>query len=273
MTNSKDDKEQPGTIEEFGVQWTSYTENSGYYASDEVLDTLFGELLDKKTLAGKKIADVGAGSGRYTRLFHDLGAAPILALEPSAGFETLKKNTADIPDIRLINDAAENLPAGNFDWVFCIGVLQFIPDAEGALRAMGKALGPEGKVFVWVYGRENNGMYLAFLKVFRAISSRMSHRPKDFLSRLLVYPASFYGVLCKAIPLPMSDYLNGYFMKLNWYSRKLVVYDQLNPSMSKYYTREELEELFSKSGFTNIEFYHRLNTSWSVSASYQPDSP
>jgi len=54
MTSSKNDKEQPGTISEFGVQWASYTENSGYYASDEVLDTLFGKLLDKKTLAGKK---------------------------------------------------------------------------------------------------------------------------------------------------------------------------------------------------------------------------
>jgi ubiquinone/menaquinone biosynthesis C-methylase UbiE len=272
MNKSPDNKKQPGTISEFGVQWTSYTENSGYYASDEVLDTLFGQLLDKKSLAGKKIADVGAGSGRYTRLFHSLGAGPILALEPSAGFDTLKSNTADIPDIQLINDDAENLPAENFDWVFCIGVLQFIPDAEAALRAMGKALGPNGKVFVWVYGRENNGLYLAFLKVFRAISSRMSHRAKDIMSRCLVYPASFYGFLCSYIPLPMADYLKGYFMKLNWYSRKLVVYDQLNPSMSKYYARDELEALFSSCGFKDIEFHHRLNTSWSVTASYQPDS-
>ena len=55
MNNSKDDKEQPGTISEFGVQWTSYTENSGYYASDEVLDTLFGQLLDKNPWQGRKL--------------------------------------------------------------------------------------------------------------------------------------------------------------------------------------------------------------------------
>lgn len=274
MRKSKDNKIERGTISEFGTQWTNYTENSGYYASDEVLDTLFGELLDKKSLKGKKVADVGAGSGRYSRLFYKMGAASIVALEPSAGFETLRKNTSEIPIISLVKDDAENLPKENFDWVFCIGVLQFIPDAEAALRAMGKALGPQGKIFVWVYGKENNGVYLAFLKVLRAISSRMSHNSKDVMSRILVYPASIYGFLCKFIRLPMSDYLNGYFMKLNLYSRKLVIYDQLNPRMSKFYSRPELQAVFEKCGFTDIRFHHRLKTSWSVTARYgQLDSP
>lgn len=261
-------KEHPGTIEEFGVQWTEFTENTGYYASTDVLDSLFGTLLKKEDLKGKRIADVGAGSGRYTRIFHQMKTAHITAIEPSAGFKTLQENTADLDNVELVNVPAADIPKNNFDWVFCIGVLQFIPDAKQALQAMGRALAADGRVLVWVYGRENNGIYLALLAVLRFFSGLMSHKVLDFVAKLLVYPASCYGWLCRFLPLPMADYLRGYYMKLDHYSRKLVVYDQLNPSMSIYYRRGELEQLFSEAGFTDIQFHHRLNTSWSVSARY-----
>ena len=261
-------KKPAGTVNEFGVQWTKYTENTGFYASTGIFDSLFGNLLCKEDLAGKKIADIGAGSGRYTKLFHQLGAASILALEPSDGFTTLEKNTADLQNVTRLHATADQLPRQDFDWVFCIGVLQFIPDAQTALRTMGRALGPRGRIFVWVYGRENNGIYLIFLKPLRLIAKLLPHRLLDLMAAVLVYPATLYGLLCRVIPLPMAQYLCGYYMKLDRYSRKVVIYDQLNPGYSRYYSKAELKELFENSGFTDLQFYNRLNTSWSVTARY-----
>ena len=262
------EKKPASTVNEFGVQWTKYTENTGFYASTGIFDSLFGTLLRKEDLAGKKIADIGAGAGRYTKLFSQLGAASILALEPSEGFATLEKNTADLKNVTRLRATADKLPGQDFDWVFCIGVLQFIPDAQTALRSMGQALCSQGRIFVWVYGRENVGIYLIFLKPLRFIAKHLSHRVLGIMAAALVYPATLYGLLCRAFPLPLSEYLCGYFMKLDRYSRKVVIYDQLNPGYSRYYSKAQLKELFENSGFTDLQFYNRLNTSWSVTARY-----
>ena len=254
------------TVDDFGRQWENYTENTGYYASTDALLSLVGPLLTPLDIRGKTVADVGAGTGRYSRMLHELGAAEILALEPSSAFEVLKHNTADCPGIRYFRGTAEEIPSDGFDLVFCIGVLQFIPEPSSALRAMRRALKPDGRLFLWVYGHENNQAYLRMVRPLRKVTSKMSHGSLDMMAGMLAVLAGFYGKLCRFIRLPMSDYMLHYFSKLNFYSRKLVVYDQLNPTYSKYYRKEELKTLLEQSGFSDICFYHHLGYSWSLTA-------
>ncbi len=262
-------KYQATVISDFGEQWTKYTKNRGFYASVDALEGLFGPLLDKTEFIGKKIADVGAGTGRYTQQFHRVGAGEIVAIEPSASYKILKSNTQGLGNINCLKATAEKIPNQNFDWIFCIGVLQFIPDPVPSLKAMGKALGPQGRIFIWVYGKENNAFYLAFLKPLRLLTTIIPHRLLDLFAEFLVYPASSYAYICSLLPLPLSNYMRGYFSKLDHYSRKLVIYDQLNPKISHYYSRVELKQLLETCGFTDIRFYHRLNYSWSVVARYE----
>jgi 2-polyprenyl-3-methyl-5-hydroxy-6-metoxy-1,4-benzoquinol methylase len=264
----KDRGRSCNTIQDFGVQWQSYTRNTGYYGSTDSLIALFGNLLSAEDIREKHIADVGAGSGRYTRMFHALGAESILAVEPSSAIDILKRNTADLDRIDYLQATADAIPAQGFDWVFCIGVLQFIVDPAASLRAMGRALGAGGKLFLWVYGRENNEGYLRVVNPVRAISSKLPHVVLDPITGMLAILASGYALVCRFIRLPLSDYLNGYYSKLDFYSRKLIAYDQLNPKYAKYYRREELEALLRQNGFRDIRMYHYLNYSWSVTASF-----
>ncbi len=257
------------TIGDFGDQWTHYTENREFYASSEVLDDLFGPLLAKEDLAGKDLADVGAGTGRYSRMFHELGAANVLAIEPSDAFAALQRNTAGLTRVSCLRGTAEETPEGSFDWVLCIGVLQFIPEAARALTAMGRALRPGGRLFVWVYGKEGNRLYLSLVRPLRAITSRIPHRALDRLAGLLAYPAGWYASACRFLPLPMARYMRNYYSRLDRYSRKLVIYDQLNPSFARYYDRRELHGLLARSGFTEIRMHRRLGSSWSVVARYR----
>jgi len=257
------------TIEDFGKQWTRYTENRGYYGSKAALDSLVEPLLKAKSIRDKRIADVGAGTGRYARLFHEAGAGAILAMEPSTAFEVLKRNTAGLSGIDYLQEPAENIPPLGFDIIFCIGVLQFIPDPRPALRAMGRALRPGGRLFLWVYGRENNGLYLVFVHLLRIFSSRLPYKSLSYLSRWLLPVADLYAFVCRFMNLPLSDYLLDYFSKLDLYSRKLVIYDQLNPKTAKYYRGTELRHLLETCGFVNIRMHHRLGYSWSALASYK----
>lgn len=258
------------TIDDFGEQWRKYTGNTGYYGSTDSLIALFGNLLSAGDIRGKRIADVGAGSGRYTRMFHSMGAASILAIEPSSAMEVLQRNTADLDRIEYLQARADEIPALGFDGVFCIGVLQFIPDPDASLQAMGKALGPCGKLFLWVYGRENNEAYLRLSAPIRAVSWRLPHTALDFAAASLAAIASLYALVCRhaRLRLPLSEYLLGYYGKLDFYSRKLIAYDQLNPKYAKYYRREELETLLRRNGFSDIRMHHYLNYSWSAVATY-----
>jgi len=256
-------------IEDFGNQWTLFTYNRGFYGSRSALDSLIEPLLNAKSIRNKRIADVGAGTGRYTCLLHEAGAGAILAMEPSIAFEVLKRNTAGLGRIGYLQEPAENIPALGFDIIFCIGVLQFIPDPRPALIAMGRALRAEGRLFLWVYGKENNGLYLMFVRLLRIFSSRLPAKSLSCLSHWLLPVADLYAFVCRFMNLPLSDYLLNYFSKLDLYSRKLVVYDQLNPRSAKYYRGSELRHLLKTCGFVNIRMHHRFGYSWSALASYK----
>lgn len=255
------------TIKDFGDQWGEFTENTGYYASMDALESLIEPLLHVSDLRDKYIADVGAGTGRYTRLFHEAGAEKIFAIEPSGAFKVLKHNTADLSGIVLLNKKAEEIPADNFDLIFCIGVLQFIPDPRTALKAMGRALGKDGRLFVWVYSEEKNGLYLSLIKPLRRLTSKMPHGILKYISAMLLPLAELYGVLSLFCPfIPMAEYLKKYFLRMNRYSRRLIIHDQLNPKFAKYYKKDELKELFNSCGFTDIRIHHRMGYSWSICA-------
>jgi hypothetical protein len=106
----------------------------------------------------------------------------------------------------------------------------------------------------------------------RRITSRMTHELLDKLAGFLVFPASLYAMLCGFLLLPMAAYMRRYFSKLDFYSKKLVVYDQLNPKYARYYRKEEIERLLKTSGFSDIRMYHHLEYSWSVTARYHRGS-
>lgn len=267
----KQDMRSPDTIKDFGEQWTNYPENRGYYASLEALTDLISPLMDLSSIKGKRIADVGAGTGRHTRLLHRAGADSILAMEPSSAFEMLKRNTAGLDRVEYRQAPADKISIHRFDLVFCIGVLQFIPEPHPALVAMGRALRPGGRLFLWVYGKENNELYLRLVQPLRVVTVRLPHRGLDLLSKLFEVPAGWYAGACRSLCLPMADYMNNYFSRLDRYGRRLVIYDQLNPRLVKYYRGDELLQMLETCGFTDIRLHHRFGHSWSVLARYQGD--
>ncbi len=91
------DKLQERTIADFGEQWTKYTENRGYYASVELLKDVFGPLLDIKSLAGRRVAEIGAGTGRFIRLLSQAGASSVLAVNTTARITAFRPGASPPP--------------------------------------------------------------------------------------------------------------------------------------------------------------------------------
>ena len=71
-----------------------------------------------------------------------------------------------------------------------------------------------------------------------------------------------YIFLCKLIKLPMQQYMLEVFGKCSFEKRNYIIFDQLNPSFSKYFKKQELKDLLKDSGFKNVNIKHRHGYSW-----------
>ena len=91
-----------GTIEDFGNQWQIHGRvDADYWTDPAILRDYVGPLLNLDDLRGKSVAEVGSGSGRIVRMLSKYEPVSLHAVEPSAGFDMLQRNTADLPNLQL----------------------------------------------------------------------------------------------------------------------------------------------------------------------------
>ena len=258
--------ESPRTIDDFGEQWLRYRDNAGYYGSLALFRDMFEPLLQPEQLRGRRVADLGSGTGRIVGMLLEAGAAHVLAVEPSRAFEVLSANLAgEHGRVSLLHAPGDALPpSGDLDFVFAYGVLHHVEDPLPIAQAALAALKPGGRFAVWLYGREGNELYLALVRPLRALTVRLPHAALAALVRLLDALTVVYIATCRVLPMPMRAFMLGVMAKLPPDKRRLNIYDQLNPGYAKYYTREECLELMRRAGFGDVRLHHRRGYSWTV---------
>jgi SAM-dependent methyltransferase len=260
---------QARTIRDFGEQWTTYTDNSGYYGSAALFDDAFAPFVSVADLKGTRIAEIGAGTGRFVAIFLAAGAAHVRAVEPSAAMDVIRRAFPPQPEtssrLELVEAPGDCLAQdGSRDFVFSIGVLHHIPDPDPVCRAAYGALRPGGRFGAWLYGREGNGAYLFVFGLLHRVTRRLPHRALAALTWSLGWALDLYIALCRILPLPLRHYARNVLAKLTRDKRRLVIYDQLNPAYAKYYRREEAVDLLRRAGFVEIQVHHRHGYSWTV---------
>jgi SAM-dependent methyltransferase len=254
------------TIRDFGEQWTHYGDSEGFYGSPELFADIVAPWLTPADFAGRRVAEIGSGAGRIVGMMLECGAAHVLAVEPSDGHVVAQRHLARYGDRVSFLHArgAELPPTPPFDLIVSVGVLQFIPEPKPVVDAAFAALVPGGRFFVWLYAREGTGLYRAALGTLRALGRTVPHPALAALVRVLDVPLALYMRLCRRLPLPLRDYLVNVLARFSPETRRLVIYDQLNPTHAHYHSRAEAEQLLLASGFTDVRLHHRRGYSWSV---------
>jgi SAM-dependent methyltransferase len=256
------------TISDFGEQWTKHRDNSGFYGSTDLFVDAFGAFVSLDEIRGKRVADIGSGSGRIVNMLLAAGAAEVVAVEPSDAIDVLKENTRHAKDrVRYVHATGEAIAeaAKDLDFVFSYGVLHHITDPSPVVRAVRTALKPNGHFLAWVYGREGNSAYLALAEPMRKVTTRMPPAVLRAISRAMNRALDVYVPACEKLPLPLAGYMNNVVAKLDREKRYLVVYDQLNPAYARYYREHEARELFESTGFVDVALHHRHGYSWTIS--------
>lgn len=254
------------TIADFGDQWTRFTDNEGFYGSARLLEDICGPLLSPESVRALRTAEIGSGTGRIVRMLLSCGAAHVVALEPSAAIDVLRRNLAEYGErVECVHATGEQLPRDRaLDLVLSIGVLHHIPEPATVVRAAYEALKPGGQILIWLYGREGNTLYLSLTLPLRAITTRLPHGPVHAIARVFTAALRPYVWLCRKLPLPLAGYFTHVFGHMDREKQVLIVYDQLRPAYAKYYSRTEAVALLAAAGFADIRTHHRHGYSWTV---------
>ena len=253
------------TIKDFGDQWLKYTDNEGYYGSLELFSDILSPFLTPDEIRGCRVAEVGSGVGRIVNMLLQAGVKQVIAVEPSQAFEVLSHNIQEPQKVILLKVTGDQLPPyGDLDFVFSIGVLHHIENPAPVVESAFNALRPGGHFLVWLYGKEGNGLYLAFIHPLRVLTKRLPHFMLASLVEIFYWPLVLYIKFCHWLPLPLRGYMLSILEKMPPEKRRLIIYDQLNPEYAKYYTRFEAEKLLSDGKFKNIRVHHRHGYSWTV---------
>jgi len=254
------------TIADFGTQWLRFQVDYDYYGSKDCLADIFGPLVEVDAVEGKKAGDVGSGTGRIVAMLLESGARHVVAVEPSQAFEVLERRFGEASDrVELVQARGEEIARyRDLDLVTSIGVLHHIVDPNPVIRAAHEALKPGGRIAIWVYAREGNGLYLALFGPLRKVTQHLPDRLLYALSSVLNVGVDVYLQLCRWVPLPMRRYFLDHLGRLTRDQRRMTVYDQLNPAHAKYYRAEEARGLLAANGFSEVETYFRHGYSWTV---------
>jgi SAM-dependent methyltransferase len=260
------DLKRDKTIRDFGEQWTSHQANTGYYASKTLLADIIEPLLPVAEIQGRKVLEIGSGTGRIVGMLVEAGAGQVVAVEPSQAFEVLARNTeAYGTKVTRLHLRGDETPALDCDLVLSIGVIHHIPNPQPVMQAAWNTLKDGGRCLVWLYGREGNELYLAIAQPLRKLTHNLPVWANNLLARIIYWPVMSYAQVARAIhTLPLSAYLREVFLRFEADQRRLVILDQINPTWAKYYTQDEAKKLLQSAGFSDIHIHGRHGYSWTA---------
>ncbi len=183
------------TADSFAYEWEHFGAMRDEWAKN------FADYLQPHTpqsLAGKRVLDVGAGSGRHS--FHAAQAgARVVAVDLGASIEVARRNLP--ASVLAVQADAEALPfePGSFDLVMSIGVLHHLPDTERGLRSIARYAKPGGHVHIYLYWVPEQRWQRAVLRAVGAVRRVTVRLPHPVL-HAVCYPLAALLLVAFVIP-------------------------------------------------------------------------
>ncbi len=247
--------------ERFGYEWGKWSEINRNHKNQFLK---WVHPLNEASFRKKTVLDVGCGNGRNSYWILEAGAKRIVCIDyDKRTIRSAKNNLKEFKNKEIKFQSVYSMDYNNeFDIALSIGVVHHLEDPKKAIRKMLKAVKRGGKVLIWVYGYESNEWIVKYINPLRkSLTSKMPLVAVDALSYLFVAPLYIY--------LKLVPQKNEYLKQLSDFEFghvRIIVFDQLIPTIANYWRKDEVLELFSGTDAKDIRIYKVNNNSWTAIA-------
>ena len=184
--NAPNDDIKDKVADVYGKVWGKNDEIMVQEAKDIIEERFSKNSIDLSYIKGKRVLDMGCGSGRYTCALAMLGAETVVGVD--FGDDGLQKGKAlakhyglsvDFKKMDILNLEFED---NSFDFIFCNGVTHHSEDMQVATNGLYRILKDGGYAWYFVYGA--HGWYYKTHKAFNDLMKRIKI-PQDYAQKIL----------------------------------------------------------------------------------------
>lgn len=265
---SKIEQDKLETAENFGWQWTHFTQADEKY-NEQFLGWL--QPVKPEFFQGKIVLEGGCGKGRHTSLAANWGAKEVVGIDLSAAVESAFQATRTLPNAHIVQADIYKLPFKRaFDYAFSVGVLHHTPDPKKAFVSLAGKVKKSGAISAWIYGAENNEWITSYVNPIRTSFTSKINQPTLYqlskLPTLGVYLASklLYKPLDKTAfgkRLFYTDYLT-HLGTFGWREQHNIVFDHLVAPTAFYISKTEFEDWWKEINAENVRVIWHNQNSW-----------
>ena len=237
--------------------------------------------LEMEALAGREVCELGCGNGgllqyaaRFSRTVTgvELGRCVNVA---RGNFRRLGLDHVAFAQEDILSFAETH--RGQYDFVYCIGVLHHMQDPRKGFEAVVRATRPGGRFHCWVYGYEGNFLIRSGVEPLRRIASRLPWRLNKYgLALPLAIPFYLASQAVKRLPrtpfarlVPLYGYLC-WIADYRFAFHHHVAFDQLVSPQTTYLRRETIAAWLAKSGLQETYLLPRNGNSWTFGGVKKP---
>ncbi len=265
---------QSNYADSFGLQWNTFarTQLDSYTGSTISRDRFITSTGFGEDMVGQLLLEAGCGAGRFTEIALNTGAR-LFTFDYSSAIDANLKNNGLHSSCSYAQADILSPPfaPGTFDRVFCLGVLQHLPDPASGFLSLARLIKPGGYISIDVYERH---WYERLLprSVLRRITRRIPPqrilplvqrtwpklaRIKSAIQRIPIVGDKLDGLIvpiCDYTDLPLEEKVRVEWGMLDTFDVYATRYEinQTTADVRRWFESADLEPLFIGPGHNGI---------------------
>ena len=255
----------------FGFQWNKYSKTQlDSFSKIPISENRIKEVLPIPitSLKNKLVLESGSGAGRFTEILIKYGC-DLFTFDFSSAVDANFINNKEKGHFQLFQGNIYKIPIKKeqFDFVFCLGVLQHTPDPALSFDCLADQVKPGGMLIVDAYERNKYSKF-QWKYILRPLTKNMKQQRLYSLVKIMVTVFLPFSILLSKVLgrlgtkfFPVADFYDikfeSYKVRKQW--SILDTFDWYSPTYDIPQSSDDLRAYFSKYDFENVEIFHGSN--------------